>query len=383
MQGNILSHIRLFCYSLKNQKILRFKLENSLWVFALAIVAMAYIFGLFIDLTGDSGLYAAITRQMVESGDWFNLKINGVPYDQKPHLLFWLAGIGVKLFGNTNFAFKLVPFIYALAGIYFTFRLGKQIFSADAGKLAALITGTSQMFFLYLFDFHTDTVLQTGVALALWQLAAYLQHKKTISFIFGFIGIGLAMLAKGPVGAVLPFFVVLIFLLIQKDFLQLFHPKWILGVIITLIVILPSLIHLYNNFGTDGVKFFFITNNVGRITGEYAGSSTEWLFYGHTLLWAFLPWTLFVVVSFISEIKSWFIRKTEYGWSFYLLGSVLILLFILSVARGKAPNYFLITITPIAVVTANWLSRFYILQEKRQRILQTSQMVFAGLLFVG
>jgi len=122
------------------------------WIFAFVLVALAYFFGLFIDLTGDSGLYAAISRQMVESGDWFNLKINGAAYDQKPHLFFWLAGLGIQLFGNSNFAFKLFPFIYGAAGVYFTYRLGKQLFSEEVGKWAALITGTSQIFFLYFLD---------------------------------------------------------------------------------------------------------------------------------------------------------------------------------------------------------------------------------------
>jgi 4-amino-4-deoxy-L-arabinose transferase-like glycosyltransferase len=48
--------------------------ENSWWVFAFLLVTLAYLFGLFVDLTGDSGLYAAISRHIVDSGDWFNLK---------------------------------------------------------------------------------------------------------------------------------------------------------------------------------------------------------------------------------------------------------------------------------------------------------------------
>lgn len=358
------------------------KSEHILWILAFGLVLIAYIFGLLIDLTGDSGLYAAITRQMVESGDWFNLKINGVPYDQKPHLFFWLAGIGVKLFGNTNFAFKLFPFLYGLAGIYFTYRLGKQIFSSETGKLAALITGTSQMYFLYFFDFHTDTVLQTGVVLALWQLAAYLQLKKPVNFIFGFVGVGLAMLTKGPIGAVIPFLGVLFYLLAKKDYKQIFHPKWLLGIIIILAIISPSLIQLYQNFGIKGLKFYFITNNVGRITGEVAGSSTEYIFYIHTLLWAFLPWTVFVVAAIYYEIKSWFQKANDKSWGVFLLGSVLVLLLVFSGSRGKAPNYFLIMVSPIAVVTAKWIFGIASNPKALKRMLDV-QPVFVGMLGTG
>ncbi len=351
-----------------------------MWGYAFLIVGLAYIFGLFIDLTGDSGLYATISRQMVESGDWFNLKINGEPYDQKPHLFFWLAGLGIQLFGNTNFAFKLFPFLYGLLGIYFTYRLGKQLFSNETGKLAALITGTSQLFFLYFFDFHTDTVLQTGVVLALWQLAAYLQKKKIINFVSGFLGIGLAMFSKGPIGAILPFFAVLLYLLGRKDFRQLFHPKWILGVLIVLIVISPTLFHLYKSFGFEGLKFYFITNNIGRITGEYAGSSSDPFFYIHTLLWAVLPWTVFVVGAIVFEIKSWFAKDRKNDWGVYLLGSVLILVVIFSVAKGKAPNYFLIVLSPISVIAARWINRVSEMSVKKQRKLVLLQNIFIFLL---
>jgi 4-amino-4-deoxy-L-arabinose transferase-like glycosyltransferase len=141
-------------------------LKYGFWTIAFLLVILAWVFGLNIDLTGDSGLYAAISRQMVESGDWLNLKINGEPYDQKPHLFFWLAGLGIQLFGNSNWAFKLFPFLFGLSSIYFTYRLARLLYNELSGKLAALLAGTSQMFFLYFFDFHTDTVLQ---AAWLWQ----------------------------------------------------------------------------------------------------------------------------------------------------------------------------------------------------------------------
>ncbi|HSO88313.1 MAG TPA: glycosyltransferase family 39 protein, partial [Draconibacterium sp.] len=260
--------------------------------------------------------------------------------------------------------------------------LGKQLFSDEAGKWAALITGTSQIYFLYFFDFHTDSVLQTGVVLALWQLAAYLQQKKWSNFILGFFGVGLSMLSKGPVGAVLPFFAVLFFLVSQKDFRQLLHPKWFLGIFISLLIISPTLIHLYNSFGLEGIKFFFITNNFGRITGEYAGSSTDYFFYFHTLLWAFLPWTIIVLYALFSTMKKWFLPEDNSKWNFYLLGSVFVLLLILSVAKGKAPNYLLIAVAPISVIAGKWLANFNSIPVKNQRMVIVLQICFTALLIV-
>lgn len=372
------AQIRLIC-DRKKPSTLKKKFENILWIFAFLTVAITWLTGLFVDTTGDSGLYSAIVRQMVESGDWFNLKINGQPYDQKPHLFFWLAGTGVQLFGNTNFAFKLFPFLYGLLGIYFTYRLGRQLFSEMAGRFSALIAGTSQIFFLYFFDMHTDLVLQSGVTLALWQLAAYFQNQKTLNFVLAFFGTGLAMLSKGPVGAVLPFLTVLIYLLAEKDFRQLFHPKWLLGMLIVLVLISPSLLHLYKSFGLSGLKFYFIGNNVGRITGEVAGSSTDTIFYLHTFLWAFLPWTPVVIVALVKMAKTRMDGFIHRSLAIGLIGSVMVLLLILSIAKGKAPNYFLITVAPFSVFAGWWLAGFIQVEQKKQQPLLLFYLVFAGL----
>lgn len=356
--------------------------KNILWSIAFLMIGLAWIFGLFIDVTGDTGLYAAITRQMVESGDWLNLQINGEPYDQKPHLLFWLSGLGVQLFGNSNFAFKLFPFLFAVSSLWFVYKLGWLLFSQEAGLFAALIAGTSQMFFLYLLDIHTDTVLQAGVSLSLWQLIGYLENRKVRNFVWGFFGIGLAMLAKGPVGGVLPFFIVLIYLFQKRDFRQLFHPKWLLGIVIISIVISPTLWHLYQSFGWEGIRFYFITNNLGRVTGELAGSSTDPFFYLYNMLWAFLPWTIFVVAAIILEIKSWFSSKNINTERAALLGSVLVLLLIYSISKGKAPNYFLILIPPLAVVAGGHLDTFKRIAIQKGRNFLCAQGVVLTIMFL-
>lgn len=373
------SQIRLICDRNK-PSTLKKGFENILWIFAFLIVAITWLAGLFIDTTGDSGLYSAIVRQMVESGDWFNLKINGQPYDQKPHLFFWLAGVGVQLFGNTNFAFKLFPFLYGLLGIYFTYQLGRQFFSEQAGRFAALVAGTSQIFFLYFFDMHTDLVLQTGVTLALWQLAAYFQNQKPLNFVLAFVGTGLAMLSKGPIGAVLPALTVLIYLLAEKDFRQLFHPKWFLGILIVLVLISPSLLHLYRSFGLSGLKFYFIGNNIGRITGEVAGSSNDYIFYLHTFLWAFLPWTPVVILALVKMAKTRMSGFTHKSFAIGIIGSVLILLLILSVAKGKAPNYFLITVPVFSVFAGWWLAEFIRLKgQKISKLFASLVIIIAGI----
>ncbi|PIF06035.1 MAG: hypothetical protein CSA36_03660 [Draconibacterium sp.] len=338
---------------------------------------LTYTFGLFTDLTGDSGLYASIAKQMTESGNWLELKMNGIAYDQKPHLLFWLAGAGIQLIGNTNFAFKIFPFLFGMLGIYFTYRLGKLIYNKKTGLLAALLMVTSQMFFLYYADYHTDSVLQTGVTLAMWQLAEWFRHKKNINFIFAFVGVGLAMLAKGPIGAVIPFFSVVTILILKHEWKQFFHPRWLIGIIIALIIVSPSLIHLYRSFGAEGIKFFFITNNFGRITGKYVATNNSYFYYLHNIVWALLPWTLWVLFALFVTIKNWWRNKKADADNLFLMVGVAVLFAILTIAKGKAPNYFFITLPFIFLLTAHYIVKKAAENQIRKKLVSMQWITIA------
>ena len=118
---------------------------------------------------------------------------------------------------------------------------------------------------------------------------------------------------------------------------------------------------------------------MGRITGEFAGSSSNPFFYIETILWAFLPWTILALISFFKEIKSWFVSSNKNLGGIYLLGSVLVLFLILSVAKGKAPNYFLIAIPVVSVVVANWLAGIPQMSIKTQRKVYISQNIYVAL----
>jgi 4-amino-4-deoxy-L-arabinose transferase-like glycosyltransferase len=133
---------------------------------------------------------------------------------------------------------------------------------------------------------------------------------------------------------------------------------------------------LYKSFGLEGLKFYFFTNNFGRITGEYAGSSNDPFYYLYNILWIFIPWTMLVLVAVFFEFKHWFRKNGANSWGFYLLGSILAFLVILSVAKGKAPNYFLIALTPVSVIAAKWIGHLPELPLKEKNFILATQNVF-------
>src|SRR2546428_13276021 len=68
----------------------------------LAVLSYAlFFYGLgSIGLVGpDEPRYAAIAREMVLTGDYITPRLYGMPWFEKPPLMYWLAALAYRLFG--------------------------------------------------------------------------------------------------------------------------------------------------------------------------------------------------------------------------------------------------------------------------------------------
>ncbi len=334
--------------------------RSKLLLFLTLAAIVVYLLGLLVDQTSDAAKYAAIGRNILQSHDWINLKIGGEPYDQKPPLLFWLAAVSFKLFGFSNLAYKLPSFLMSLFGVFATFRLGKVLYNEKVGKLAAIMLFFSEVYFLYNMDVHTDALLASTTAIALWQFAEYLKERKLWNMIFGFIATGLAMMSKGPVGLAVVAFAVGIQIVSHRKMWTLINWKWLLGIPILALMISPALKGLYDQFGWNGIIFYFWKNNAGRITGDYVGSNSDYSFYFHTLLYLFLPWSFFALTALILEWRDLIRKRFKLeGREVFLIGAITLYWIIISIAKGKAPHYLFVVIPMLSVLTAKWMIVLY------------------------
>src|SRR4030042_4563602 len=56
----------------------------------------------------DEPRYGAVAKEMVRGGEWILLHLNGMMYDRKPPLFFWLIGLSTYLWqGFTSFSVRL------------------------------------------------------------------------------------------------------------------------------------------------------------------------------------------------------------------------------------------------------------------------------------
>lgn len=169
---------------------------------AFAALFVVYLIGLIAPdiMEVDAAQYASISMEMALTNSFLEVYHLGANYLDKPPLLFWLGALSMKLFGFNQIAYRLPTLLSTVLGIYATYKLAKHLYNQNTGTIAALVLASCQVYILHNHDVRTDTLLTNFVIVAIWQLVMYLNTQKWSYFFGGFIAIGFAMLAKGPIG---------------------------------------------------------------------------------------------------------------------------------------------------------------------------------------
>lgn len=325
-----------------------------------ALVAGVYLLGLRLDvLEMDAAQYAAMSREMAETGALLEITDRGQPYLNKPPLLFWVSQLSFRLFGVSNVAYKLPSFLAFLLGIFSTYKLASLYGGRRAGSLAAVVLATCQGAFLMTQDVRTDTLLTGLVAFALWQAAEFLERQRLSSAALAGVGIGLGMLAKGPIALMVPVLAVGSDAALKRDWGRLLRPGWLLTAGIAFALLVPMAVGLYRQHGLAGLEFHFWTQGFGRVFSENPwGDEHGVLFFVPQMLWTFLPWTLVLVLALASRARElqadrW---RVASGAEAVALGGFVLAFIGLSLSKSKLPHYVYVTLPSAAVVAGAWLA---------------------------
>ncbi len=358
------------------------------WLFILA--TLVYIFGLPVTVMDvDSAQYASISREMAETGNYLQVQHRGMDYLDKPPLLFWLNALIFNIFGVHNWSFKLASLLFTMLGAYSTFRLGKLLYNTQTGLLAALLLYTCQAFFLFNNDVRTDTVLTGAVIFSIWQIAEWLHQRKWKWLIGGALGIALAMLAKGPIGLMVPVLAIFAYIIGRKSWKDLYRWQYLVLIGIVVLLLSPMLYGLYQQFdahpekttlmvtpdglseekGVSGVKFYLWTQSFGRITGENVWKNSSGpFFFVHNFLWSYLPWAFLFIFALFTRLRQAFFDLIWAGRTPELLTSMGFLLpfFILSLSSYKLPHYIFV-LYPLASILVAWWWNEKVFGKHQQR----------------
>ncbi|MFK7812024.1 MAG: glycosyltransferase family 39 protein, partial [Maribacter sp.] len=137
----------------------------------------------------------------------------------------------------------------------------------------------------------------------------------------------------------------------------------------------------------SGLFFIFWEQSFERMSGTGMGkNSSDYLFFFHTFLWVFLPWTILGITAFGSRLKTLFKLKFKYSskYEFLTLGGITLIFIVISFAQFKLPHYLNITMPLFAVLTASYLHSLKELDKRKTvKILLGVQYVVLCIVFIA
>lgn len=185
---------------------------------------------------------AQIAREMLTSGDWVTAHINGVIYLEKSPLKYWMTAICFSLFGVKDWVARLPVAFGCISLMLMTAVMACWGFGRKAGLYSGLAVGCCCGLFLFTRILIPDVLLTLSVTVALYCFLRALVDGKS-HWIWGFwAALGVGMLFKGLLAALVPVATAVLFLLVRKRFFL--WETWrqlrpVAGSIATLAIFLP------------------------------------------------------------------------------------------------------------------------------------------------
>ncbi len=313
-------------------------------------------------LDRDESRYAQATSQMLETGDYVDIRFQDDPRWKKPVGIYWMQAVAVAVTSsveNRDIAPYRIPSILgAMLAAAACAWAGAAMFGQRAGFLAGAILGASFLLSTEAGIAKTDAMLCGAVTLAMAGLARiYLASRagevpiRPHKLMF-WLGLGLSILIKGPIGLIVVVPAMIALSVWDRDAGWLKRLGWGWGLPLVALIVGPWAIAI--TIATDGG---FWTEAIGgdlapKIAG---GDEGHGVFPGFYLLIApllFFPATLLLPAA----LSAGWSRRAEPAIRFLVCWLVPAWL-IFELTPTKLPHYNLPTFGALALLAAAALTR--------------------------
>jgi 4-amino-4-deoxy-L-arabinose transferase-like glycosyltransferase len=366
------------------------------WHYPLILGVLGAIF--FIPLLGGVHLFdwdeinfAEISREMLITGEYFRIKLNFLPFWEKPPLFFWLQAVSMSVFGVNEFAARLPNAIIGIFTLILLFKTGKQIRSTRFGLLWAGAYFGSVLPFLYFKSGIIDPLFNLMIFLGLhffikgvWRKKReeliWLQHSEWRYFILAGLFIGLAMLTKGPAA----FIIISLCLGVYWLFARF---RFFVSPVQFIVFCIVSVLTLGLWFGPETIKngpWFvesFIKYQYRLFSTEDAGHGGFPGYHFLVLLVGCFPASVFAIRAFFKMpvVEETSIQKDYLLWMKILFWVVLILF---SIVQSKIVHYSSLAYFPLTFLAALVLDKI-LKKEIRFATWMKAVLVVIGALFIA
>ena len=303
----------------------------------------------------DEPFFGEGAREMVVDGQWLVTHVNGKVNTHKPPFFFWLiALLSLPLGRVTSLTARLPSAFASLGTAAMTLRLGRRGSSERTAVLAVFILATSYLFWDKARSVQIDAVLCCLIWVALSAFEAWRAGDldgRRAGLVF-WAAAALAVLAKGPVGLLLPLGIAITTLAVDREI-----GKWrqfapLTGPLIFAVIcgawVAATMLWGPAEYSVWGaLKEHFVDRGIHGMH-----HAQPWWYYAKVLPPQLLPWTFLVPGALV---LAW--RRRDRMDRFLLVTVIFVVLFF-SISTEKRTLYVLPAFPAFALMTARFVGAF-------------------------
>lgn len=336
------------------------------------------------DLGGyDDAVYAHEGKQMLATGQWWSVYLNGQPDFDKPPMFVWMEAFSMWVFGVSDFAARFPSALMGLGTILLVFFIAREL--SDSYRLpvwAMLILLCTQVFVRFSMRAMTDVPFTFFFALA---ILSYLKGLKQPKY-FLLLGLALsfAILTRSFLG-IIPLGVVLAHLVLTRRTKILVNSWFLAGLMIAIGLPMIWFVSQYRLHGVEFLTrhFSFTVENLPLTNGKSSDQFQSGLFqYPTFLLQSYWPWLPLMVLGLWFQIGK--LREWD-STSVLLLVWVLAVIVPFSLIHYKWLRYILPVFPAFSILAAVPICRW--LEWQRKQVFPSFHLkalyVLLGLLMIG
>jgi 4-amino-4-deoxy-L-arabinose transferase-like glycosyltransferase len=316
-------------------------------------------------LDRDESRFAQSSRQMLDSGNYVDIRFGQVPRYKKPVGIYWLQAAATVLAGRLNpagqsrshiWTYRLPSLLGGVAAVWLTCWLG-SLFSAEAGLLAGLMMAASLLLAAEAIMATTDAVqlaaiaLMQGVLLRIYRAAKEGMEQPSTSLVLaGWAGLAVGILVKGPVAPAVAAATIVALIVWDRDWKWLKKTKPLPSIALVLLITAPWGLAI----ALESRGAFFQQSLGGDFAAKVAGGQEgHGALPGYYLLLSAL--TFWPAILFVLPGIALALTRRNQPLTRFLLAWAGAWWLAVELVPTKLPNYVLPAFPPLAILASLWL----------------------------
>jgi hypothetical protein len=290
---------------------------------------------------------------MLQTRHWAVPQFNGLPYLDKPVLLFWMIAAVFRVVGVGEAAARLPSALAAIATVALTFDLGRLLLGRRRALLAATVLATSPIVLVYARLVIFDMLLTALVTAALCCLVrARVGGNGRLWLPLAGMAMGFATLTKGPVGIAVP----LLAWVAARGALPPSPNRSripVLTATIALLFVVVPWIAVVAWERPDFLHYAILDETLLRVTSpERFHRGAPFYFYGQTLAWALGVWGVALAVLVPSLVRRYRAGGHDAAVIAFAVRAAGAIVVFFTLCASKRPHYILPALIPLSLLTA-------------------------------